>query len=79
MVVVQVKEVQLVVVDDLYFGIRNVAFEPKVFNRYRTFDRITNKSMEDLNYAYLHCDLLNRAFFTTIILKTKSLHIDMHE
>jgi hypothetical protein len=28
----------------------------KVFNRYGTFDRIANKSMEDLGYAYLHCD-----------------------
>jgi hypothetical protein len=40
MVVIPVKETRLVVVDDLYFGIRNV-FEAKVFNRHGTFDRIT--------------------------------------
>jgi hypothetical protein len=41
------------------FGIRNVAFEAKVLNRYNTFDQIANRSMEDLGYAYLHCDLLD--------------------
>jgi hypothetical protein len=35
--------------------------------------------MEDLGYAYLHCDLLDRATFTTITLKVKSLHVKMHE
>jgi hypothetical protein len=65
--------------DDLDFGVRNVVFEAKVFNRYNTFDKITNISMEDLGYAYLHCDLLDRAILTTIILKVKSPHIDMHE
>jgi hypothetical protein len=54
---VPVKESRLiVVVDDLNFKIRDVAFEAKVFNKYGTFDQITNKSMEDLNYTYLHCD-----------------------
>jgi hypothetical protein len=39
MVVVPMKEVILIiVVDDLDFGIRDVAFEAKVFNRYGTFD-----------------------------------------
>jgi hypothetical protein len=33
--------------DDLDFGIRDVAFQVKVFNRYDTFDWITNRSMED--------------------------------
>jgi hypothetical protein len=33
--------------------------------------------MEDLDYAYLHYDLLDRAALTTIILKVKSPHIDM--
>jgi hypothetical protein len=28
----------IVAVDDLDFGIKNVAFETKVFNRYDTFD-----------------------------------------
>ncbi len=51
--IVPMKEARLIVaMDDLDFGIRDVAFEAKVFNRYGTFDRITNMSMEDLNYAY---------------------------
>jgi hypothetical protein len=75
-----VKEAKLVVVvDDLDFGIRDVTFEAKVFNRYGTFDQIANKSLENLSYAYLHYDLLNRAVLTIITLRTKSFHIDMHE
>ncbi len=67
MVVIIMKEARLVVgVDDLDFGIRNVAFETKVFNRYGTFDRITNRSMEDLGYAYFHCDFLDKVALTTI-------------
>jgi len=39
MVVVTIKEAQLVfVVDNLNFRIRNVVFEANVFNRYGTFD-----------------------------------------
>jgi hypothetical protein len=38
-----------------------MSFKFKVFNRYGTFDRIANKGMEDLAYAYLHYDLLDRA------------------
>jgi hypothetical protein len=38
MVVVPMKEAKIVVVDDLDFGIRDVAFEAKVFNRYGNFD-----------------------------------------
>jgi hypothetical protein len=57
MVVVPMKETKLiVVVDDLDFRIRDVTFEAKVLNRYGTFDQITNRGMEDPNYAYLHCD-----------------------
>ncbi len=61
----------------LDFGVRDVAFEAKVFNRYGTFDRIANKNMEDPSYAYLHCDLLDRVVVTIITLKVKSPHIDM--
>jgi hypothetical protein len=64
---------------DLDFGVRNVTFETKVFNRYGTFDQIANRNMEDLGYAYLHCDLLNRATLTIIIFRVKLSHIDMHE
>jgi len=35
--------------------------------------------MEDLGYAYLHCDLLDNATVTTIILRVKSPFIEMHE
>jgi hypothetical protein len=80
MVVVLVKEVRLVVVvDDLDFRIRDVAFETKVFNRYGTFDQIANRNMEDLGYAYLHCDLLDKAALTIITLRVKLLYIEMHE
>ncbi len=52
MVVIPMKEIKLVVVvDDLDFGIKDVTFETKVFNRYGTFDRIANKSMKDSSYA----------------------------
>jgi hypothetical protein len=80
MVVVLVKEVILViVVDDLDFGIKDVTFEANVFNRYGTLDRIANKNKEDPSYAYLHCDLLDRVVMTTITLKVKPPHIEMHE
>jgi hypothetical protein len=80
MVVVTMKKVILVVaVDDLDFRIKDVAFEAKVLNRYCTFDKIANRSMEDPSYAYLHCDLLDKATLTIITLKVKSLYIEMHE
>jgi hypothetical protein len=77
---VLVKEARLVVmVDDLDFKIWDVAFEAKVLNRYGTFDWIENRSMGDPCYAYLHCDLLDMAALTIIILKVKSPYIEMHE
>ncbi len=80
MAIVPLKEAKVIVaMDDLDFGIRDVAFESKVFNRYGTFDRIINKSMENPNYKYLHYDLLDRVVLTIITLKVKSPHIKMHE
>jgi hypothetical protein len=80
MAIVPVKEGRLIVVmDDLDFGIRDVAFETNVFYRYGTFDQIANRNMEIPGYAYLHCDLLDRATLTIITLRVKSPHIDMHE
>ncbi len=39
MVIVPLNEAKVIfVVDDLDFGVRDVAFEAKVFNRYGTFD-----------------------------------------
>jgi hypothetical protein len=35
--------------------------------------------MEDLSYAYLHCDLLERVALTAFILRVKSLHVKTHE
>ncbi len=35
--------------------------------------------MEDPCYAYLHCDLLDMATLTTIILRVKLPYIEMHE
>ncbi len=68
------KESKLVViVVDLDFRIKDVAFEAKTFNRYDNFDQITNKSMENSSYAYLHHDLLDMATLITIILKVKLL------
>jgi hypothetical protein len=66
-------------VDDLDFGIRDGAFEAKVFNRYGTFDWIANRSMEDLGYAYSHYDLLDRTILNIITLKVKLFYIEMHE
>jgi hypothetical protein len=75
---VLVNEVRLViVVDDLHFRNRAITFEAKMFNRCGTFDRIINRRMEDLGYAYLHCDLLDKAILTIIILRVP--YIEMHE
>jgi hypothetical protein len=80
MAMIPMKEIRLVVaMYDLNFTIRNVAFKVKVLNRYGTFDRIANKSMEDTGYAYLHCDLLEMVALTTIALRVKSPYIEMHE
>ncbi len=80
MTTIPMKETKLVVaMDDLDFKIKDVAFEAKVFNRYGTFAWIVNRNMENLNYAYLHFDLLNRAALTIITLRVKSPYIKMHE
>jgi hypothetical protein len=79
MVVIPMKEVRLVVVVyDLEFRIRDVAFEAKVFNSLAPLIE-ANKSMEDLGYAYLHCDLLDMVALITITLKVKSPYIELHE
>jgi hypothetical protein len=69
----------VVAMDDLNCEVRDVAFEANVFNAYSTFDHIAKKSIKDLGYAYSHCELLNKATLTTIMLKIKSPHIKMHE
>jgi len=70
-----VKETKLFfAMDDLDFGIKDVAFDVKVFNTYGNFDQIANKSMKDPSHAYLHHGLL-----TTITLNMKSLYIKVYK
>lgn len=45
------------------FGIKDGVFKTKVFNRYGTFDWITNESMKDLGYTYLHCEFVGLGNF----------------
>jgi hypothetical protein len=66
-------------VDDLNIGVRDVAFETKLLNKYGTFDQIVNRTMEYQSYAYLHSELLNRVVLSMIILRVKSPHIEMNE
>jgi hypothetical protein len=65
--------------DDLDCEVWHVAFEANIFNRYDTFNHITNKIFKGLGYAYLDCNLLNMATLIIITLKMKSSHIEMHE
>jgi hypothetical protein len=79
MAIIVMKEGRLLVgVDDLDFGVRDVAFEAKLLNKYGTFDQIANRTMEYPSYAYLHCDLLNRVIMRSF-LRVKSPHIEMNE
>jgi UDP-N-acetylenolpyruvoylglucosamine reductase len=67
------------VVDDLDFEIRDVTFEAKVLNKYGTFDWIANSGIEDLGYAYLHSNFLDKVALTIITLRVNLSYIDMHE
>jgi hypothetical protein len=79
MFIISVKEGRmLVIMNDLNCGVRDVAFEAKVFNRYVTYDYIT-KSLKDLSYVYLHYGLLNKVIMITITLGVNSPHIEIHE
>jgi hypothetical protein len=62
----------VVTMHDLDCGVRDVAFEIEVFNRYGTFDHIANKNLEDPSYVYLCYNLLNKATITVITLIMKS-------
>jgi hypothetical protein len=80
MAIALMKEAGLIIaMDDLDFGIRDVAFEAKVLNRYGTFDQIANRNMKIPSYAYLHLGLLDKVALTIIILRVKSPYIEMHE
>jgi len=68
MAAIVMKEGRLLVgVDDLDFGVRDVAFETKLLNKYGTFDQIVNRTMEYPSYIYLHCDLLNKVIMNMVI------------
>lgn len=76
--IVQKQERVVVSVDDLDQGIRDVAFEAKVVNRYGTYDRVVANKLQT-SYQYLYCDLLDRGGFTTITLMCKTEMIPKHE
>jgi hypothetical protein len=65
--------------DDLDCEVWHVASEANILNRYDTFNHIVDKSLEGLHYAYLDCNLLNRATLIIVTLKMKSSYIKMHE
>jgi hypothetical protein len=53
---IAMKEARLLIIM-MDFGIKDGVFKTKVFNRYGAFDRITNESMQDLGYVYLHYEI----------------------
>ncbi len=70
--IIVVKEARLIVmVNDLDFGIKDVALQAKVLNKYGIFDQIANKSMGDPSYQYLHYDLLDKVALTIVLLRVK--------
>ncbi len=70
---------RVVSVDDLDYGVQDVAFEDKILNWYGTYDRIAKKLIDDPSYAYFYCDFLDTTSLTTITLRVKSFHIHVHE
>lgn len=48
-------------VDEILEGMRDVAFEGKVLNRYGNYD-----SEKVTEFKYLHCDLIDKEGFTTV-------------
>jgi hypothetical protein len=78
-IVVVHKDRRVTSVDDLDMGFHDVTFEGLVPNWYGIFGHITQKTMDDLGYVYLYCELLDRVGLTTITLRVKSPHIQMHE
>jgi hypothetical protein len=60
-------------------GFHDVAFEGLVLNWYKTFDLITQKTMDDPSYARLYCELLDWVGLTMITLWVKYPHSQKHE
>ncbi len=74
---VPVKEVRLVVVvDDLDLKLELLHFRQRCSIGVAPLI-VVNRNMEDLGYAYLHCDLLNKIALTTITLKVP--YMEMHK
>jgi hypothetical protein len=64
----------VVSVDEIMEGLRDVAFEGKVLNRYGNYD-----STKVIEFKYLHCDLVDRHGFTTVTLSVKEDQVRGHE
>jgi hypothetical protein len=73
-IVVVHKDRRVIGVDDLDMGFHDVTFEGLV-----PFDHTTQKTMDDLSYVYLYCELLDQVGLTMITLHVKSPNIQMHE
>jgi hypothetical protein len=52
------KKVEKLLVLMIWMSFLDVAFEGLVLNQYGTFDHITKKTMDDMGYAYLYCELI---------------------
>ena len=64
----------VVSVDDITEGSRDVAFEGKILSRYGNWD-----PSKDVKHPYVHCDLLDRAGYTTITVSLVRPQIEQHE
>lgn len=64
---------RVVTVDEILEGMRDVAFEGKILNRYGNFD-----SEKVTEFKYLHCDLIDKDGFTTVTLSIKQDQMREH-
>jgi hypothetical protein len=64
----------VVSIDDINEGSRDVVFESKVMCRYGNW--VISKEHK---FPYLHCDLIDRAGFTTITVSLKHPKIEQHK
>jgi hypothetical protein len=66
------------VMDDLDFKLKMFHFKQRCSVGMAHLIELWIRTWKIQTYAYLHCNLLNRAALTTITLRVKSLHIKMH-
>ncbi|KAG0595196.1 hypothetical protein M758_UG148100 [Ceratodon purpureus] len=64
----------VVSVDEIMEGLRDVAFEGKVLNRYGNYD-----FTKVIEFKYLHCDLVDSQGFTTVTVSVKDEEVRAHE